>query len=478
MPKIVPKTAGHKGRPHAVDPNPYIATIDLPGETVQGWCSSNKIKVILRKHRDVLFDIRLFKGMVYTVHSEQSAFYDARQKKIVLKRRKISFNDGDRVHLWISREFKGALVLKANGKVLGRYDPSNLDPAAHDAAPTTKPAPLLVVLQNEAPEKTPPRFPTETTVARALPSKTIMGSSPTAIWAESQIPQAYYPVAPQSHGAGDPTMHVIEIKREDPGLPREIGTFFKSGGEQTALDTNGQLTRNWLLSNIIGVAAYYDDNKLWINDLWKEKFYIQRVNHAGGPKWYIVFRGSAQTRQFITASRYGISHTKVLAITSGIGSTAGLRHGTWDAAKGSLRKAGGFAVLFTIALDTAEWLKDFEERDPKTGLPKKDFFDLVLKIGVDLAKAGLSAALGAVAMGALVFAGFVTGGAAVVIGAIVLSVVIGLTIDYFDKKTGATDRLNQLLRDGVIYLEKKMPTDYGNYDSSLQQALAYGGMGA
>jgi hypothetical protein len=407
--------------------------------------------------------------MVYTLHSDQSAFYDARQKKIVLKRRKICFNDGDRVHLWISREFKGALILKANDKVLGRYDPSSLDPAAPDSAPTTKPAPLLIVLHNQAPAKTPPRFITEPTVARALPSKTIMGSSPTAIWAESQIPQVHYPVAPQTHSADEHTMHVIEIKHEVPGLPREIDTFFKSGGEQTALDTNGQLTRNWMLSTLIGVAAYYDDNKPWIKDLWKEKFYIQKVNHASGPKWYIVFRGSAQTRQFITASRYGISNTKVLAITSGIGSTAGLRHGTWDAAKGSLRKAGGLAVLFTIALDTAEWLNDFEERDPKTGQPRKDFFDLAFKIGLDLAKAGLSAALGAAAMGALVFAGFVTGGAAVVVGAIVLSVVIGLAVDYFDKKTGATDRLNQLLRDGVSYLEKKMPTDYGNYDNALHR---------
>jgi hypothetical protein len=233
-----------------------------------------------------------------------------------------------------------------------------------------------------------------------------------------------------------------------------------------------------LRGNIIGAAAYYDDNKHWINDLWKQKFYVQRVNHASGPKWYIVFRGNPHLRQFISASRYGISNAKVLAITSGVGSTTGLRHGAWDAAKGSLKKAGGLAVLFAIVLDVAEWLNDYEERDPKTGKPKKDFFDLVFKIGVDLAKAGLSAALGAVAMGAVVFVGVVTGGAAVVVGAIFISVIIGLTIDSLDKKTGTTDRLNKLLRDGVSYLEKKMPGDYGNYDTALQQAIAYGGMGA
>jgi hypothetical protein len=173
-----------------------------------------------------------------------------------------------------------------------------------------------------------------------------------------------------------------------------------------------------------------------------------------------------------------MTNSKVLSITSGAGSTAGLRHGTWDAAKGSLKKTGALAVVFTIVLDTAEWMNDYEERDPKTGKPKKDFFDLVLKIGIDLVKAGLSAALGAAAVGALVFLGVVTGGAAVVLGAIILSVVIGLAIDWLDKKTGATDSVNALLRNGIDYFEKKMPKDYGNYDNVLQQAIAYGGMGA
>jgi hypothetical protein len=478
MPKVAAAT-GHNGSTPPADPSPYIATIDLPGETVQGWCSSNKIKVILRKHRDVLFDIQLFKGMGYTVHAEQSPFYDVRQKKIVLKGRQITFRDGERTHLWISREFKGALVLKANDKVLGRYDPSSLDPATHDAVPTTKPAPLLVILHNQTPSKAYLGFASEATLPRAVPSTPMFRNSPTAAWAEAQVPRMEFPIAEQSHANNDETMHVIEIKHEDSNLPSEVAMFFKSGGEQTALDTNGQITRNWLLGTIAGTTAYYDDNKHWIRELWKEKFYIQRINHrTTGPKWYIVFRGNPQSRQFLTASRYGVMNSKVLAITTGAGSIAGLRHGAWDAAKGSLKKAGALAVLFTMVLDAAEWLSDYEERDPKTGKPKKDFFDLALKIGVDVAKAGLSAALGAVAMGALVFLGVVTGGAAIVVGAILLSVGIGLAIDWLDKKTGATDSLNKLLRDGANYLEKKMPADYGNYDSTLQQAMAYGGMGA
>jgi hypothetical protein len=54
------------------------------------------------------------------------------------------------------------------------------------------------------------------------------------------------------------------------------------------------------------------------------------------------------------------------------------------------------------------------------------FFDLAFKIGIDPVTAGLSAALGAAAMGALVMLGIVTGGAAVVVGAIILSIVEGM----------------------------------------------------
>lgn len=91
---------------------------------------------------------------------------------------------------------------------------------------------------------------------------------------------------------------------------------------------------------------------------------------------------------------------------------------------------------------------------------------------VDLAKAGISAALGAIAMGALVLLGIATGGVAVVVGAIILSVVIGLGIDWLDKKTGATDSLNNKLRNGAAYLQDKLSMDYQHYDGVLEEALA------
>jgi hypothetical protein len=87
---------------------PQEVCIDLPGEWVQCWRSSDNIKVILRKHRDVFFDISLKPGASYTVESAHE-FYFPRQKKLV---KNATFSDGERLHLWVGREFKGLIFFK------------------------------------------------------------------------------------------------------------------------------------------------------------------------------------------------------------------------------------------------------------------------------------------------------------------------------------------------------------------------------
>lgn len=52
---------------------------DLPGESVQCWRSSDKVKVVLRKHCDVIFDVNLKKDAIYTVEST-SEFYSPRER--------------------------------------------------------------------------------------------------------------------------------------------------------------------------------------------------------------------------------------------------------------------------------------------------------------------------------------------------------------------------------------------------------------
>src|SRR3954471_22918738 len=105
--------------------------IDLPGESVQCWIGggTDKLKVILRKHRDVIFDIHLGNGKTYTLETTESDFYNVRDKKLVLAAQhgKVTFKDGERMHVWVSRGFRGALVLKLEERVIYQIVPDEWD---------------------------------------------------------------------------------------------------------------------------------------------------------------------------------------------------------------------------------------------------------------------------------------------------------------------------------------------------------------
>jgi hypothetical protein len=116
--------------------------IDLPGEAVQCWRSSDHVKVILRKHRDVLFDINLKAGAVYTVESTGD-FYSPRDKKLL---RTVRFSDGERFQIWVGRQFEHILTLKVDGATIGKYKVATLDETSYGADPKIKPEPLMVVI--------------------------------------------------------------------------------------------------------------------------------------------------------------------------------------------------------------------------------------------------------------------------------------------------------------------------------------------
>lgn len=116
--------------------------IDLPGEAVQCWRSGDNIQVVLRKHRDVVFDINLHPGRSYSVESK-SDFYNPIQKKLT---RRVDFLDGDPCHLWVGRQFKDELILKASGRILGSFRVNDLDASEYGADPKVKPEPLMIVM--------------------------------------------------------------------------------------------------------------------------------------------------------------------------------------------------------------------------------------------------------------------------------------------------------------------------------------------
>jgi hypothetical protein len=373
--------------------------IDLPGETVQCWIGggTDKLKVILRKHRDVIFDVHLGNGKIYTVETTESDFYNVRDKRLIFAAQhgKVTFKDGERIHLWVSRGFRGALILKCENHVISAVEPNEWDTHQHGGLPTHKPAPIIVAIGNLAKPTGSPAASQESTVQH-----------------EEQ------------------SVHIHEVSKR--GAPPDVLKFFEDGGESLELDSQNIITRNWITAQLFGTAGYVSDNRTWIRELINHKFYLQRVLHKSGPKIYIVFKGNNKLRTMMSASRYGLQNSKIMRITGGAG---GVKQ-AWDATKGAAKdsikvfakeegqmvvKGGGIAIVLTIGMDVAEWHKDYSEIGPD-GKPKKDFYDLLAKVGTDLAKAGLVAVLTT----ATVAAGFtVLAAVGVTVAAPILLVVAG-----------------------------------------------------
>ncbi|MGW8389348.1 hypothetical protein [Pseudoduganella sp. HUAS MS19] len=135
-----------------------------------------------------------------------------------------------------------------------------------------------------------------------------------------------------------------------------------------------------------------------------------------------------------------------------------------QATKGAFSKAGLIAVGVNTSIAIVEWLKGYSDIDPKTGKPKRDVADLLAKIGVDLLKVAVSAAISSALVGAFALAGVVTGGVVIVIGVVALSIAVGLAVDYAEGKVGLTKSLSEAIRSTTRDLKKGMPKDYENFE--------------
>lgn len=390
--------------------------IDLPGESVQCWLGggTDKLKVILRKHRDVIFDINLGNGKTYTVETTESDFYNPGDKKLVYAARqgKVTFKDGEKMHIWVSRGFRGALILKCDGHVISEVKPNEWDTHRHTDDPKEKPAPIIVAFVS----------PSHAHATSAPPSESSQGAR---------------------HNS-EHSLHVHEVSGR--GSPPYILQFFEDGAESLHLESEDIITRNWITSQLAGAGGYALDNHAWVKELVGCKFRLQKVAHRSGTKVYMIFSGNNRLREIMSASRYGLNNAKVLRITGGAGGTKQ----AWDAAKGAAKdsikvlakeegkmvlKGAAITVCFTVAIDIAEWYKDYSEVGPD-GKPKKDLCDLFTKVGVDLAKAGLVAALTTATIAGF-FGLLALGGvslAAPVIGVVVGTLFVGATFAYFVDK--------------------------------------------
>jgi len=430
-----------------------VVPIDLPGQPIQCWIGdTEKITVILRKHRDFIIDINLLNGKTYTVWSEQSEMYDTRTKTLIHSKEKILFNDGEILHLWIGRNFKGKIYLFDGIKQIGAYSVENLDPSVENFDATFKPAPITVVMKND------PILPVSQTF-NVMQTDGGFSSPKT-----SQLQEA------------EKFLQVVELKWENGNAPKDIADFFAKGGEKEIVISGGVITRNWIMNQVSAQCGYFSDNKNWIKELWDEKITLRNVDHPSGRRAYVILTGSTRIRRLITAARYGVTNAKVLAFSFGAGSAAGLRHSAWSAAGGNFKGAGLYSMLFTISLDIAEWSADYEQRDPITGKPKQDIGDLFAKIGVDIAKNTMNSIITSCIMWGILT---VVGGAPVVvviIGTIVVSFLVNWAVDAIDKKSAASEKLVYAIKNGPGMLEEKLRSDYDGYVKSLIYSLKKKGM--
>lgn len=431
-------------RTHQLEQN---SCIDLPGETVSCWSNKvRKIRVLLRKHRDVIFDISLDKAALYSVQSERDPFYDAMEKKLIPAGREVNFFDGSLKHFWVGRTFRGALLLKKNGKLVARYFPCDLgNPVGDD--PRSKPAPLLVVMKN----------------------------------AEERPKDAYARVFDGADpNATERFTFVVQLDTNDASMPGELLEYFKHGGDQELFVSGNVATRNWTFNQIVAQLGFAHDNRNWMVEAWGQRLKFKKIKGTLS----VVLTGNKRAREYLTANWYGARNAKVIAFSFGAGSARGLRHAAWGAVKGMVGKGGLATICFLIAIDVAEWLKEYEDRDPITGNPKRDWNDLFIKVGTDVAKAALGGVLTAVvgfAIGTLMIAVSATAAipiAAIICGTIVLNLVVGFLIDFTDQRFGVSESIRKAVKPSLEKLQSDFGSDYHGFDNALGQALAYGSLGA
>ena len=387
---------------------PQIACIDLPGETVACWRSTDKVRVVLRKHRDVIFELKLSANRTYTVESSGSDFYHADKKRLIAGggKQRILFADGERLHLWVGRDFNGELILKSEGKILMKIEPMRLDQKKYGLDPAAKPDPIIVVLGDPFP-------PTNRdSSARSLPTT-----------AQNEEKSAIICVV-------NGTLNEMPDK-----IRKEI--FADDGGcVWIDLDTDDIVTRNWMLAQLSGVAAYAADNWAWLKASIDGKTHTgfqlvkAKIHYVKGQiRFY--YSGYSKHNTVFGPGGFGPGHDRVMSIFAGTGKLSSMLTSTAKGLAGTFKSNALVNLIFSSSLTMAEWKDDVN----------KDGYDLAAALFMNVVKAVLGAALTALFVTIIIAILMIGAGAAVSVIAvagitIVVGVLAGYLIDVVDKKLG------------------------------------------
>lgn len=418
--------------------------IDLPGESVQCWRSGDAIKIVLRKHRDVIFDLKLGKGKTYAIHATNSDFYCARDKKIVLAARngRVTFVDGERLHLWLTRGFKGSLILQQEGKILLKVTPSELDPQKYDNDPKTKVAPIIISLGHSHEERK--------TIANDK-AETLLKAS-----GAKNIAMPYSNVIPRPSTAlvqlDCPVICVVDGNKK--GMPEKILQLFsfKTGGGDSGLvdiDPNDIATRNWIWGQVAGTAAYAADNWEWLrasiggNATKGFKLVCAKVHYVKG-KIRFYFSGYTKLNKVFGAGGFGPGNNKIVNIFAGVGKTDSTFLAGAKGVAGSFKGFAAVSLIFGAGTAYAEWKDDLG----------KDGYDLAAALIMSVVKTILVAVIVVAIVAFVVALVMLAAGASMsvlLIGAlsVAASFVVNYGVEALDKKLGSVFSRDTANGDGL-----------------------------
>ena len=130
--------------------------IDLPDEPWESNTFNGQLDIVLRRPRDVIININLPSPFAkFTLEADQDCFYDIKTKQ---RLKKMDYANGEKVHLWLGRDFKGSLFLKSGKTIYANFEISKLfeQEKKHSlySNHTYKPAPLILEASKDNLEET------------------------------------------------------------------------------------------------------------------------------------------------------------------------------------------------------------------------------------------------------------------------------------------------------------------------------------
>jgi hypothetical protein len=162
-----------------------------------------------------------------------------------------------------------------------------------------------------------------------------------------------------------------------------------------------------------------------------------------------------------------------MTIVGGAGSLSASGKAAWNAAAGSIRGGGGFALAFTSVIDCVAWWDEYSQG-------KKDFVDLAVTVELEVVKAGMSAAatsavVAIITIWAAAAFTFVSPIFAIAIGTVLIMGIVGYYVDKAFQSLQVDEHLNTQIRELGRSLEAGAPKDYA--DTYSQSAWHINGLG-